>query len=313
MKKKCFYIIISLIFLLCSCHDKQSESITGEDTLQPVTPVTAVNITKSDLQNYIDLNATSVFRQKWIVKSNITGYLQQAGLHLNQFVSKGQVLFTIKTKEAASLGNTIAKLDSSFKFTGINTIRSNGAGFIAELNRQQGDYVQEGEQLAVITDIKSFVFILDIPYELLPLIAKQTNIPLTLPDGEKLDAAISNYMPSIDSASQTQRIMLKVNPTHPIPENLIGKVQLVKNKADNATVLPKACILTDENQSAFWVMKLINDSTAIKIPVDKGIETDGKVEIKSPVFSASDRILLTGNYGLSDTAKVKLVNTAPIQ
>ena len=51
-------------------------------------------------------------------------------------------------------------------------------------------------------------------------------------------------------------------------------------------------------------MKMINDSVAVKVPVQKGIENGDHVQILSPTMFAEDRILLTGNYGLSDTAKV---------
>ncbi len=69
-------------------------------------------------------------------------------------------------------------------------------------------------------------------------------------------------------------------------------------------MLPKAAVLANEEQSEFWVMKLINDSTAIKVPICKGIETSEKVEILKPSFYKTDRILLSGNYGLPDTARV---------
>jgi hypothetical protein len=51
-------------------------------------------------------------------------------------------------------------------------------------------------------------------------------------------------------------------------------------------------------------MKVINDSTAVKIPVTKGIENEKEVEILEPKFVPTDRILLTGNYGLPDTASI---------
>jgi hypothetical protein len=54
-------------------------------------------------------------------------------------------------------------------------------------------------------------------------------------------------------------------------------------------------------------MKLINPTTAVKVPVTKGIESGDRVEILSPKFSAQDKIVVTGNYGLADTAKVKIV------
>jgi len=43
-------------------------------------------------------------------------------------------------------------------------------------------------------------------------------------------------------------------------------------------------LLTDETESDFWVMKLIDSSTAVKITVKKGLETADRVEVLSPVF-----------------------------
>ena len=310
MKKK--FIIQSLlhasmITLLLSCGSKDTvstETTTGETEV--VTPVSVVPVNIGPMEEFIELNATSVFQQKWILKSNVTGYLQQANVQLNRFVGRGQTIFTIKTKEAQSIGNSINLLDSSFRFTGINSIRANGSGFISEINHQAGDYVQDGEQLAVITDTKSFVFLLDLPYEMRPYIIGKTAVQLILPDGEKMYAYITGNMPVMDSASQTQRIVLKVNANHAIPENLIAKVRLVKNANKQAYILPKAAVLSDETQSIFWVMKMINDSTAAKVEVKKGIESGDNVEIISPVFSGQEKILVTGNFGLPDTARVKI-------
>ena len=102
-------------------------------------------------------------------------------------------------------------------------------------------------------------------------------------------------------------IVLKVNATHSIPENLIAKVKVVKSSRGNAFSLPKAALLTNETQGEFWIMRMINDSTAAKVLVKKGIETNERIEILSPVFSVNDKILVTGNYGLGDTAKVKII------
>ena len=112
----------------------------------------------------------------------------------------------------------------------------------------------------------------------------------------------------MDPASQTQNIILRVNATHPIPENLIAKVRVVKTAKENTNSVPKSAVLSDETQDEFWVMKMIDNTTAVKVPVKKGIEIADKVEIISPLFSPHDKILITGNYGLPDTAKVKIVS-----
>lgn len=301
MKKTTLYFLLS-IFIACNNDEATPETeveVTG-------TPVTVTTISNGPMEEYIELNATSAFLQKWIVRSNITGYLEKGNVQLNKQVKAGEVLYSVKTKEAQSIGNTIDILDSSLKFTGLNTIRATQTGFLSEIDHQLGDYVQDGEQLAVITDTKSFVFLLDLPYELRPLIQGKKTLDMLLPDGEKLTGIINGTMPAVDPVSQTQRVILKVNAHHSIPENLIAKVKLVKSSKPTTLSLPKTALLTNETQAEFWVMKMINDSIAAKVPVKKGIETSDRVEILAPRFTANDRILVTGNYGLGDTAKVKI-------
>jgi len=44
----------------------------------------------------------------------------------------------------------------------------------------------------------------------------------------------------------------------------------------------------------------------VKVPVQKGIESDDEVEITQPQLSVTDRIVYSGNYGLPDTARVSV-------
>src|SRR4029078_5217489 len=112
--------------------------------------------------------------------------------------------------------------------------------------------------------------------------------------------------PNVDSVSQTQNVLIKVSPSTSIPQNLIAKVRIIKAKKAGAASLPKAAVLTNNAQTDFWVMKMIDSITAVKVVVIKGMETKDRVEIVSPRFSADDKIVLSGNYGLPDTAKVRI-------
>jgi len=304
-KYRFIFFIVWVAFIL-SC--KQAEKAPAEEAPEAVqTPVTVTGISTAPMQDYIELNASSSFMQKNFIKANANGYLQSNFTQPGQYVNRGQSLFTIKTKEAQSIGNAVNQLDSNFKFSGTNIIKAGGQGFITQLNHQAGDYVQDGEQLAVISDINSFAFLLDLPYELRPYMQNKKTVELVLPDGEKLQGTVAGSLPSVDPASQTQSIFIKVNAGHAIPENLVAKVKITKNGKDNTVSLPKAAVLADETQTSFWIMKMIDSNTAVKVPVKKGIETNERIEIVSPPLSAADKILLTGNYGLADTAKVKII------
>ena len=304
MVNKSIYFLAVLASVLCSCQNGAPQS---ETIVEPQTPVTVTTINNQDIAEYVELNATSSFMERAIVKASINGYIQAETPQNGKYVRAGQVLFTLVTKESKAIGNVINKLDSSFKFTGITSIRASKSGYISVLNHQNGDFVQEGEQLAIISNNKSLVFLMDVPYELNASVRNQKNVQLILPDGEILNGSVSSALPSVDSVSQTQRIIINVNPSHPIPENLIAKVKLIKTAHPEAASLPKEAVLANETQEEFWVMKLLNDSTAVKVVVQKGMETSDRIEIKHPKFNPKDRIVVTGNYGLADTAKVKIV------
>lgn len=313
---KFLFVLLAVVVSACGAHEKGGDAASGgkdstapaerSDTVEARTPVTVTSVEQGGLDDYIELNAVSAFLQKSYVKATANGYLQTSDVYPGKYVGTGQTLFTLQTKESKSIGNTIKVLDSSLNFSGITTIKANQHGYITQLNHQSGDYVQDGEQLAIISDQNSFVFLLDLPYELRPFVLNKRTVELLLPDGTRLTGVVGPTMPTVDSASQTQNVVIRVPSAGSIPENLIAKVRILKRQKSGTQSLPKAALLTDETESNFWVMKLIDSATAVKVPVKKGIETKDRVEITSPVFAPTDKIVVTGNYGLTDTAKVKV-------
>lgn len=295
---------LAAMIILSSCSSSDPGAVT--DAPSPVTPVQITHIADSSLSEYVELSAVSAYLEKSFVKANINGYIERANASTGQKVGSGQNLFTLITKEARSIGNTVNKLDPGFKFSGISNIRAEQSGVIVQVNHQKGDYIQDGEALATISNRNSLVFLLDLPYELNQIIKQNGNLNVLLPDGTSLRGAVSGTMPAVDSVAQTQRFIIKVPAGKDIPEGLIAKVRLSKLIHLNAQVLPKSAVLANETEDEFWVMKLINDSTAVKINVKKGIENSSLTEVLSPKFSKTDRIITSGNYGIADTAQVKI-------
>ena len=296
--------IILLIISSCRTTNRNEETSQSEGRV----PVSITHVSINTLEDAIDLNATSVFLLKTYVKSNTNGYLQEVNIKPGDNVTKGQKIFVIRSKEAEYLDKTINKLDTSFRFTGLVNINSPGSGYVTQLSYRTGDYVQDGETLAAISDLNSLVFMLELPYELKSYLAANKSVILTLPDGQKLSGTVTSPMPAVDPVSQTQNYIIRISQGFSIPENLVAKVKFIKRIKNNAVSLPKEAILTNEEQSEFWIMKMTDSVTAVKVPVVKGLETSDRVEILSPLLNASDKILLTGNYGLPDTVKVAVEN-----
>lgn len=298
------FLMIFCLATVSAC--KQQATTTADAGSAAITPVKVTTVKDSTLSESISLTAVSAYLQKSLLKANINGYIQKANATPGQNVAAGQIIFKIITKEARAIGNVVNKLDPSFRFTGISNIKAAQSGMVVQVNRQKGDYVQDGDLLATVISKSSLVFLLDLPFEYRNIVSQNKTIQVLLPDGEKLNGSVSGTLPSVDSLAQTQRLIIRVANATNIPEGLIAKVVLVKTNHPNAQVLPKSAVLSNETEDEFWVMKLTNDSTAVKIGIKKGLENDGLIEIDSPKFKQNDKIITFGNYGLADTAKVKI-------
>lgn len=298
-----YLFLLIIAGALVSCGNNSSENTDSQQKV--VTPVTVTHIQVRPLTDYIVLNATSVFQKKNVVTANLSGYIKKEIITPGQEVHRGQLLFVLETKEAKALGGLV--VDSSLHFNGIINIRASKSGYVSQLNHQKGDYVMEGTPLCTIADQNSFAFLLQVPFGLTPYVQIGIHCEVILSDGQHLVGNITAKNPTVNSVTQTQQFVVSVNDQYNLPENLIAKVKIIKSKVEKAIVLPKSALLTDVQENEWWVMTMINDSTAVKIPVQKGITTDSLVQIISPKFSIADRILVSGNYGLPDTATVKIV------
>ena len=297
-----FVLLMGLMALLTAkCGSPQEE---GEQAVRSVTPVTISNPRTGRMAEYTELTATSSFLVKAVIKSPVTGYVEKCSFTPGDRTGKGQLLFLLRTKEAMAL-----QADSLTKssFTGLIKVKASIDGVVSEIDHPAGDYVQEGDALCTIVLPESMVFLLDLPFELKSFVHQSTDLTLVLPGNEQVRARVKTVLPSMSGASQTQRVVLQPLAQVNLPENLIARVRIVKSLRPSAVILPKACILSDEVMKEFWVMKLVSDTLSVKVTVNVGIMNTDSAEVISPVLQASDRILSSGNYGIGDTAVVRIL------
>ena len=297
------YLIVLLALISCGQNSKPAEE---EKSSKVTTPVTVTSITTGSISKVINLTATSSYLKKNTIKSTTNGYITKISYNLGEYVKAGSPLYSIKTKEAEALSD-YSKSNPEFAINGELTINAPASGVISEVTKQVNDYVADGDQLCIIAEQSSLVFLLNVPFEQNKHAAIGTKCEILLPDSTRIQGTIVSKLSAIDAVSQTQSFIVKPNTRAQLPENLTALVQLNESTNTKTQVTDKNCVLTDETMEKFWVMKLINDSTAIKIPVKTGIVTDMQVEILSPLFDKSDRLINTGNYGLPDTALVNII------
>ncbi len=307
MKTKTGNLIISVILAVITgtmpCC-KSSGHASGDDTTVR-TPVTVTSVVVKPMTSTIELPAVSRYLSHNIVRAITSGIIDEMGIREGDFVKDGQYLFSLRTKEAAALGNSTT-IDSLLKFSGSIKIVSHKSGYISSISLHKGDFVQEGDPVASISDLSSLVFILNIPFEFEAAAEKLNDCELIFPDQTRITGKVTGKLPEMDIVSQTVAYIVKPVTKLKIPANLIAKAYIIRSSVSEAQVVPKEAVLSNETQTEFWVMKLINDSTAVRIKIIKGLSGENETEIIDPKFSTTDRIVLDGNYGLPDTASVSI-------
>jgi len=299
MKKILDSFLFVVLLLLLSCNQKKVD-----EEKAPLPSVDIIHPIRGDIQMKEQLNGQVLYLNKTTITAPTNGYVTAVNIEIGNKVKKGDLLFKIQTKESIALQKT--KIANSDQF-GIIPVFASASGFVNKLEISQGNfYISQGDAMATIVENSHQVIQVNAPYESAILLLNNKNIEVELPDNEVLMAVFNKSVPVVDPISQTQKIFFKLKKNISLPENLNVIVKFLKEEKSNSILLPKEAVFTNETQDNFWIMKVIHDSLAIKVPIIKGMENNAKIEILSPELNLIDKIIQSGGYALPDSTKVKI-------
>ena len=221
------------------------------------------------------------------------------------FIDTASVFCSVETKEQHALKNH-NKNDTTLKrFQQSLHVVSNAAGTITSINVLQGDYIAEGDVLASVSEPRSLIVVVNVPFEFHSRV--QTNAPcdIVLPDNNVIHTSISGTLPVVNASSQSQAFFIRL-PHETLPENLNVTVRIPLRKQQSAFCVPSAAVQTDDMQQHYWLMAMQADSTVRKVPVELGIQNADWTEIKNSSLSERDLVVVRGAYGLADSTHVRV-------
>ena len=294
--------LVALILSLFSCGgSKQTDN--SEEVVVPKAAVRITSPIMGKIADQVTLNGKTVYLKSNSVVAPISGYLTAVNIKLGDNIQENAVLFEIETRENRALQQ--AGNDSGL---GKIKVRATAAGMINEpVTLGIGAYITEGSLLCNLVDVNDLLVAINVPFEFHGLAKIGTNCLLFLPDHSQMEGTVFQIRPFIDEASQTQQILIKPKSKRQLPENLNLTATFQKSGSVETLLLPKKAILTNETQTEFWVMRIVQDSVAVIVPIEMGIRTDSLVEIISTEIKLSDKIILEGGYGLEDSSLVNIV------
>lgn len=301
MKRYPLYALFTLL-MANGCSTKEAV----QEEIRVRTPVEVTTVQSDSFILAKTFKGVTHYLASGDIRSPITGYLTKIYVRRGDAIRKNAPLFGLETKEAYVLKGKNYLNDPTLKNIGQTLIRAPENGLVTAVLGEENEYVQEGTLLGNYSAPDMFVFLIEVPAEQDSSVKVGKPCTITLPNGKHIQGKIANTLAMADSASQTESYVVVAN--HPIvlPAGLQLNVTFIDEAKAHAQALPKEAVLSNEIQTEFWVMKLLNDSTAIKTPVTLGWQNEKAVEILKPIFPPTDRIVTKGNYGLSDTAYVQL-------
>jgi len=307
IKKYISFVTFSFI-LLVSCDEKKGDDNLLQEVVlvPPHIQVVAGTPSTQAMSEDLTMNAVTTYTHRENIRATATGYVQQSQIMQGSRVSEGQLIFNLKTKEAEALGEEILK-DPQINITGIIPIIARNSGIITQVFFQDGDYILDGDVFAELTKPSALAVKLYVPYEYNQLVTLGKRVDIRLPDGEMLRGEVKQLLPSEDVISQTTPYLVSITPFRFLPENLNVTVTMPTKLRSKALVIPLSALQSNEEQTDFWIMKVVNDSLAVRQQVTPGMRTDSLIELMHSTMTELDSIVIQGAYGLPDSAAITLV------
>ncbi len=288
--------------MILSCN---KETNKPEKEQEPKAQVSVTKIKEGTIPDYFLVTGKTIYLNKNTIVAPISGYVTKVNVHEGDRVSKGRVLFEMQSPEAYVMRENDS-LKSSY---GVIKIYAPVSGVVSGLNVvQKGVFADQGSVFCLIIASGDLKIQIEIPFEFRKYVQIGKQCEIILPDNSVIKSNFSKILPKMNIKNQTMKVLANLRTKTFIPENMIVKVRINRGKKRKAQILPKTCLMTNALMSEFWIMKVINDSTAVKVAVKIGNQSHSEVEILSPEFENNDKIVSQGAYGLADTALIKILN-----
>jgi membrane fusion protein (multidrug efflux system) len=339
----CFAVALAAV-CLTGCKGGAEDKKAGKDAKDEALPVEVVAATRGGIEAVIH-NSTHLQAEEEVkvyarTSNRVTELLAEEG----QEVTKGQVLLrldndiqkTAYAKATSSLNKARQEfvrqkalyeqkliseqmfqntehelkqlelaLEDAQRGVEYTEVRAPIAGTISQRLVNYGDLVNVNQHLYDIVDFNSMVARIYVPEKNLPDLrpnqpARVTATPFA---GKEFAGYVKRIAPIVESRTGTVKVTIGFKEIGPLRPGMYVDVDLVTSSKPDAILLTKRALLYDGE--LMYVFRLLPDRKVERVKVEPKISDKLNVEPTSG-FQEGDQIVVAGQTGLKDGAKVRL-------
>lgn len=180
-----------------------------------------------------------------------------------------------------------------------------GVVFSHQVN--EGSHVAINEEIAVIVAADSIVFLAQIAQSDLVRVrpGSPAQIALAARPQTKLAATVRSIMPGGSATDLTAPVRIDFESALPKQLNLFGTVRITVDKHVGALAVPAAAVIRDDVSGTSRVVVVDSTGQAHWVLVKPGLTDGDRMELTSPPFREGARVVVAGQVGLPEGARVQ--------
>lgn len=204
--------------------------------------------------------------------------------------------------DQARLRRERAKMELEYSIIGVPF-----SGVITERHVQVGARVGQSSKLFSLIKLDDMITRVFVPGQYLMAISADQEAVITSDflQGKRFEGWVKRISPVVDPKSGTFKVTVGVRDRWEFMRpGIFVNVQIITDTHSKAVLVPKQAIVYDGGDRFVFVVR---DSMASRVKLDVGFEDGASIEALSEIEPGTP-IIIVGQNGLKDQAKVKIVN-----
>jgi len=287
-------LVVGLVAYRIVSYNMAKRNIEGS-TEEKVTAVKTFPAGRGDIEEIISLNGDIRGLREVDVYTRVSGKLIKKIKEEGDSVEKGEIVALIDRDEPA-LGFTKAEVKSPIEGTVIRYYVDVGDSVIPQEPMPQEPVVN----IAYMDKVKIVVNVGEKDISKLRK-GEKVRVSVDAYPEENFLGRVVKVAPAVDPRSRKLKVELEIeNKDHRLKPGMFADVEIIYNEHSNVLVVPRIAVLEKEGRTILFT---VDDDSAKLREVKTGISDEEKIEIVEGL-SEGESVVIEGNYGLIDGAKV---------